>query len=235
MIGELLIIIPTYNECENITLLIEVLERDYPQADILVIDDNSPDKTANIVRNLQNQYSNIRLLQRPKKMGLGTAYILGFRSAIEWGYKFVLEMDADFSHDPQYIAEILNNLQRFDLVIGSRYVTGGQTKNWSLPRKLLSYFGNLYARLILNIPIFDLTAGFVGIKVKLLKKINLTDISGVGYAFQNEIKYRLYQAGASIKEIPIIFVERRQGKSKMSGNIIREGFLMPWKIKFSRR
>jgi dolichol-phosphate mannosyltransferase len=143
-------------------------------------------------------------------------------------------MDADLSHQPKYIPQIIEALKTNDLVIGSRYITGGGTKNWSLRRRMLSRYGNLYAKTILNVPINDLTAGYVGINAKVLEKIDLDIINGIGYAFQKEIKYRLYKAGAKTIEIPIIFQERRAGKSKISGNIIKEGLIMPWKIRLNK-
>lgn len=229
-----LIIIGTYNEATNIVELINQLQSLDVNIDILVIDDNSPDGTAQAVKELKNKYNNINIIERSSKLGLGTALITGFKEALRCNYKKVITMDADLSHQPKYIPDMIKTLDKYNLVIGSRYTKNGGTLNWSLRRRILSRWGNIYTKMILQIPICDLTAGFAGIDTDYLKKINLDNIQGTGYAFQGEIKYKLYKTGAKVKEIPIIFQERTMGQSKVSSNIIKEGLIMPWKLKFKK-
>jgi dolichol-phosphate mannosyltransferase len=226
-----LIIIPTYNESENIAKLIEQILALKISTDILIIDDNSPDGTAQIVQDIQKNNPQIHLLQRTGKLGLGTAYIEGFKIALQQSYQSIITMDADFSHSPQYLPLLIENLKNNDLVIGSRYVKNGGVINWPLKRRFLSKVGNLYAKIILQTTINDNTAGFMAINTDFLQKINLDEIRGQGYAFLMELKHILFINNAKIKEMPIIFVERVLGKSKISSNIIREGLLMPWLLK----
>jgi dolichol-phosphate mannosyltransferase len=226
-----LIIIPTYNERENIAKLLEQILYLPILVDILIVDDNSPDGTGDIVNILQKNNTRVKLLKRTGKLGLGTAYIEGFRVALTQNYQFIITMDADFSHDPKYLPQLVDELKNFDLIIGSRYIKNGGVKNWPLKRRLLSRLGNLYAKTILHTPINDNTAGFMAIRTNFLQKINLDEINGKGYAFLMELKYAQFNNGAKIKELPIIFVERVLGKSKISSNIIEEGLLMPWIIK----
>lgn len=226
-----LIIIPTYNERENIAKLIEQILYLPILVDILIVDDNSPDGTGKIVEDLQINNPRIKLLNRSGKLGLGTAYIEGFKIALAQNYQFIITMDADFSHDPKYLPQLVDDLKNFDLIIGSRYIKNGGVKNWPLKRRLLNRLGNLYAKTILNTPINDNTAGFMAIQIEFLQKLNLDKINGKGYAFLMELKYALFNNGAKIKELPIIFVERILGKSKISTNIIEEGLVMPWIIK----
>jgi len=219
-----LVIIPTYNERENIESIIrEVLKQNIP-VDVLVVDDNSPDGTGDIVRRLQKRDGRIHLIERSGKLGLGTAYIEGFKWAIKSGYDFVFEMDADFSHNPNDLPRVYHALNDFDLVIGSRYIRGIRVENWPLSRKLLSYSANLFARFVTGVPVRDLTAGFKGIRSSVLKKLDLEKIKADGYGFQIEIHYYTYWNGFRVKEIPIVFVDRRAGKSKMSKQIIKEAF-----------
>ncbi|RKZ18915.1 polyprenol monophosphomannose synthase [bacterium] len=219
-----LVIIPTYNERENIESIIrEVLKQNIP-VDVLVVDDNSPDGTGDIVRRLQKRDGRIHLIERSGKLGLGTAYIEGFKWAIKSGYDFVFEMDADFSHNPNDLPRLYHALNDFDLVIGSRYIRGIRVENWPLSRKLLSYSANLFARFVTGVPVRDLTAGFKGIRSSVLKKLDLEKIKADGYGFQIEIHYYTYWNGFRVKEIPIVFVDRRAGKSKMSKQIIKEAF-----------
>jgi len=219
-----LVIIPTYNERENIESIIrEVLKQNIP-VDVLVVDDNSPDGTGDIVRRLQKRDGRIHLIERSGKLGLGTAYIEGFKWAIKSGYDFVFEMDADFSHNPNDLPRLYHALNDFDLVIGSRYIRGIRVENWPLSRKLLSYSANLFARFVTGVPVRDLTAGFKGIRSCVLKKLDLEKIKADGYGFQIEIHYYTYWNGFRVKEIPIVFVDRRAGKSKMSKQIIKEAF-----------
>jgi len=219
-----LVIIPTYNERENIeSIIMEVLKQNIP-VDVLVMDDNSPDGTGDIVRRLQEKDGRIHLIERSGKLGLGTAYIEGFKWAIKNGYDFVFEMDADFSHNPNDLPRLYRALNDFDLVIGSRYIKGIRVENWPPSRKLLSYSANLFARFVTGVPVRDLTSGFKGIRSSILKKLDLGKIKADGYGFQIEIHYYSYWNGFRVKEIPIVFVDRRAGRSKMSKQIIREAF-----------
>lgn len=229
------IIIPTYNERENIAKIVPMISTLLPQVDILVVDDNSPDKTYDVVREMQKTIPNLSLLLRQKKEGLGKAYIEAFRMILNDGKSdAVIMMDADFSHDPKYLPVIIKEAEKFDVVIGSRYVKGGKINDWNFQRKLLSRFGNMYARTIVGIPIHDYTSGFNFIKTDILRRIDLGKIAASGYAFLLELKSLLWKAGAQLKEMPITLYDRTLGESKISGNIIREGMLTPWKIRFSR-
>lgn len=225
-----IVIIPTYNEKENISLIIEAVFRLPKDFHVMIVDDNSPDGTADIVKDLQRNYNTsetrLYLLQREGKQGLGTAYIAGFRYALDNGYDFVLEMDADFSHDPKDLVHLY--LECFeggtDLSIGSRYATGVNVVNWPIGRVLLSYFASSYVRLITGIPIRDTTAGFVCYRRIVLETIPLDRIKFVGYAFQIEMKFITWKYGFRIKEVPIIFTERVRGLSKLSPGIFKEAF-----------
>lgn len=229
------IIIPTYNEKENIGFLIEKIFSLIPEIYILVVDDNSPDGTAVVVEELQKKYPNLSLLKRPVKNGLGGAYIEAFKKLLaDTEVENIIMMDADFSHNPDSLPRFLKEVENYDLVIGSRYIKGGGITHWEFWRRLLSWGGNFYIRILLGGKIHDWSSGFNCIRMSLLKKIDLDKIEFVGYAFLSSLKYFLVKAGARVKEIPIIFEERRGGKSKMSGNIIREGLLAPWKILFTK-
>jgi dolichol-phosphate mannosyltransferase len=224
-----LVIIPTYNEKENISMMIDTVFALPKDFDILIVDDGSPDGTADIVKNLQQNYNTpeetrLHLLQRQGKQGLGTAYIAGFKFGMEKGYDFLLEMDADFSHDPKDLVYLYLECAEFgnDLSIGSRYATGVNVVNWPMGRVLMSYFASTYVRIITGIPIADTTAGFVCYRKKVLETIQLDDIRFVGYAFQIEMKFLAWKYGFKLKEIPIIFTERTRGVSKMSTRIFRE-------------
>lgn len=234
-----LVVIPTYNEKENIAIIIpRIFEQDLSGAvgevHILVVDDNSPDGTADVVRRMQAQDSRVFLLVRPQKQGLGKAYVAGFRWAMERGYDYVLEMDADLSHDPAYLREFFKKIEHCDLVIGSRYVKGVNVINWPLSRLLISYYGNLYARTVTGMPVRDATAGFKCFRLKVLQAIDLNQVSASGYSFQIEMNYRAWTLGFRLCEVPIIFYDRTIGHSKMSTNIIREGFLLVWKLRIKR-
>ena len=226
-----IIIIPTYNEKDNIPILLEKIFNLIPNIHVMVVDDNSPDNTGKIVENLKNKYSNLSLLKRISKNGLGEAYIAGFKKSIE-DFDTITMMDADLSHDPKYLPEMLKLSENFDLVIGSRYIPdGGVTKKWEIWRRLLSAGGNLYFRLLFcQYPIHDWTTGYNVIKTKFLKKINFGLLDPKGYAFISSLKYYLAKTGAKIKESPIFFEERNGGESKMSSSIILEGLATPWKI-----
>jgi dolichol-phosphate mannosyltransferase len=229
----ILVIIPTYNESENIGKIIqEVLGKTNDEYDynILVVDDNSPDGTADIVENLKN--SNVSILRREKKLGLGTAYIAGFKYAIKNNYDYVFEMDADFSHDPGYLPEFMKRMKEgYDLVVGSRYVNGISVVNWPIQRLFLSYFANIYTRMVTGLKVHDTTAGFACYDVKKLSTINLDSIKSNGYSFQIEMKFKYAQKKYRITEIPILFIDRRAGSSKMSKKVVYEAFYMVWKIK----
>lgn len=225
-----IVIIPTYKERENIKAIIEAVFAQPKAFDVLIVDDNSPDGTAEIVEGLQTYYNHehtrLHLLKRPGKQGLGTAYIAGFRYALAQGYEFLLEMDADFSHDPKDLLHLYNAcaLQGADLSIGSRYATGVNVVNWPMGRVLLSYFASMYVRLITSMPIADTTAGFVCYSRKVLSTIPLDKIKFVGYAFQIEMKFVAWKYGFKLVEVPIIFTERVRGESKLSPGIFKEAF-----------
>jgi dolichol-phosphate mannosyltransferase len=228
-VSDSIVIIPTYNEKENIEAIIAaVFSLPQPFA-VLIVDDNSPDGTATIVESLQSQYNTehtrLHLLKRAGKQGLGTAYIAGFHYAIEHGYEYIMEMDADFSHDPKDLVHLRKACEDgSDMSIGSRYATGVNVVNWSMGRVLLSYFASMYVRLITSMPIQDTTAGFVCYKKKVLETIQLDKIKFVGYAFQIEMKFSAWKHGFILKEVPIIFTERTRGQSKMSAGIFKEAF-----------
>lgn len=228
-----LIVIPTYNEAENIVKLINEifsLNVENNQLDILVIDDNSKDGTSKLVKDLKNDRINV--IDREKKMGLGTAYILGFKYAIEKGYDYVFEMDADFSHDPKSIPDFLSKMEALDLVIGSRYINGIAVVNWPLSRLMISIGASIYTRIITFLPVNDVTAGFMCYKVNSLKQINLDSVKSNGYSFQIEMKYRMWKQKFKLIEIPIVFIDRRAGVSKMSKKIVYEAAFMVWKLRF---
>ncbi|MDK7676158.1 polyprenol monophosphomannose synthase [Weeksella virosa] len=219
-----LVIIPTYNEKENIESILKSVFVLQPQFDVLVVDDNSPDKTADIVRSLQKQFPDRLFLEvRKVKDGLGRAYVHGFQWAIKNNYDFIFEMDADFSHNPNDLPILLQTLQtKADMVIGSRYLTGVNVVNWPMNRVLLSYFASKYVRFITRLPIHDSTAGFVGYRSEVLKVLDLSKIRFKGYGFQIEMKYRTWVKGYRLIEVPIIFTNRVLGESKISSNIMGE-------------
>jgi dolichol-phosphate mannosyltransferase len=226
-----LIIIPTYNELENLPRLIpEVLSKDNG-IDILIVDDNSPDGTAAFVESEMKNNNRIHLIKRPSKQGLGTAYIAGFKYAIQNGYDFVFEMDADFSHDPKEIPRFLDEIKNSDVILGSRYINGVNVINWPMRRLLLSSFANLYTRFITGMPVHDATGGYKCFRRKVLEAINLEKVTSNGYAFQIEMSFKAWKKGFKLKEIPIIFVDRVKGKSKMSRKIVREAVTMVWKLR----
>ena len=219
-----LIIIPTYNEYDNMRPLLEQIFTYAPASDILIVDDNSPDGTGKLAEEIAAQNPQVHVLHRAGKLGLGTAYIAGFKYAVEHQYDAAFEMDADFSHDPRYLPDFLRAIESADLVIGSRYVKGGGTPNWSLLRRFISGGGNIFARVMLGIPVRDCTAGYRCYRREVLESIGLDTVESQGYAFQVELAYRVYKRGFKIVETPIIFLDRRVGKSKMSRAIFLEGF-----------
>jgi len=230
-----LVIIPTYNEAHNI---VEALTRVMNQPEglyALIIDDGSPDGTADGVRSVQQQYPDrIDLIERPGKLGLGSAYIRGFRYALERDVTYICEMDADLSHDPDDLGDLIAPVQadEADLVIGSRYIGGVRVMNWPLSRLILSYGAGLYTRAITRMPIYDVTAGFKCFHRRVLEAIDLDRVQSNGYAFQVEMHYRTWRAGFRIQEVPIVFTERTEGQSKMSGAIVREAAWKVWELRF---
>jgi dolichol-phosphate mannosyltransferase len=227
-----LVIVPTYNERENILKLIDAVLSQSPIVEVLVVDDGSPDGTGAVVDERAAADSRVHIIHREKKLGLGTAYVAGFRWALERDYDFVFEMDADFSHDPQHIPQFLASIENADLVIGSRYREGRVTVvNWPIGRLLLSYFANVYARFVTGLGIFDLTAGYKCFRRKVLEAIDLSDVRSNGYAFQIEMHFRVWRKGFQIVEIPIVFVDRTEGTSKMSKKIVREAVWMVWRLR----
>lgn len=226
-----LVITPTYNEAVNIPNLVPKILRQATDIEILIIDDNSPDGTAAIVKGLQQTNPRVHLIERPAKMGLGTAYVVGFKYAIEHKFDYVFEMDADFSHNPKELLNFLHKIQDYDLVIGSRYIRGVSVVYWPFRRLLLSYFANLYTRIVTGLPVKDATSGFKCYRREVLESIDLDEIRSNGYAFQIEMNFMAWKRGFRLCEIPIIFVDRNKGESKMSGNIVYEAAFMVWKLK----
>lgn len=230
------VIIPTYNEKENVAAIIEAVFALPREFDILIIDDNSPDGTAAIVKELQSKYKGrLHLVERSGKLGLGTAYIAGFKWAIARGYDYVFEMDADFSHNPDDLLKLYEAcaVGEADVAIGSRYVTGVNVVNWPMGRVLMSYYASRYVRTVTGMPIHDATAGFVCYRRRVLEALPLDDIRFKGYAFQIEMKFLAYKYGFKIVEVPIIFVNRLLGTSKMSSGIFSEGFFGVMRLKLS--
>ncbi len=231
---ESLVIIPTYNEKKNIPLLLQKLDPLNVDLDILFIDDNSPDGTVNLIKELQKVNSRIFLIERPEKLGLGSAYVRGFLWALERGYTYILEMDADLSHNPDDIPRLINCCKDgADLAIGSRYSAGVNVINWPMKRLLLSYGANKYTRIITRLPVTDATSGFKCFRSDVLRIIDLNKIKSSGYSFQIEMNFRTWKKGFKLTEVPIIFTERNEGHSKMSKSIVYEAVFMVWKLKFS--
>jgi len=228
---KVLIIIPTYNERENITLLIPEIKRVLPAVHLLVVDDSSPDGTSQAVKNQFSGDDGVFVLDRAQKQGLGRAYISGFKWALERDYELVFEMDADFSHNPEYLPKFLEAAAENDLVIGSRYICGVNVVNWPMPRLLLSYCGNIFARAVTGLPVSDCTGGFKCFRRKVLSSLNLDNIASSGYSFQIELNFFAWKMGFKVKEIPIVFVDRQRGESKMSTKIIKEALLLVWKLR----
>jgi len=229
----LLIVVPTYNERENLRALRGEVGRVLPEADMLIVDDASPDGTGDVADELAANDPRVRVLHRPGKLGLGTAYREGFRTALREGYDIVFEMDADFSHAPGDLPRLLEAVRDgADLAIGSRYVRGGGTRNWGLVRKLISRGGSLYARTILGVSIRDLTSGFKCFRRSALESLDLDALRSEGYSFQIEVTYRLLRGGRRVVEVPIVFVDRRVGLSKMSRRIVIEAVGVVWKLRW---
>jgi dolichol-phosphate mannosyltransferase len=229
-----LVCIPTYNERDNLEPITRAVLAADPRVDILVVDDNSPDGTGQLADELAAKEPRLRVLHREKKQGLGRAYLHAFRVALDAGYTYILEMDADFSHDPRYLPTFLDTAQGgADLVLGSRYVTGGGTVNWGVGRQIISRGGSLYARSILGVGTRDLTGGFKCFHRRVLESLDLEAVKSTGYAFQIELTYRTLKKGFTVKEIPIVFEDRRVGQSKMSRKIFLEALTMVWKLRLT--
>jgi dolichol-phosphate mannosyltransferase len=228
-----LVIIPTYNEKENITRMIDAVLSQDPSIDMLIVDDGSPDGTGEIVDAIASVNPRVHAIHRAAKLGLGTAYVAGFKWALARDYQFIFEMDADFSHNPDKIPVFLKAIETADLVIGSRYQNGQvNVVNWPIGRLFLSYSANIYARRVTGLPIFDSTAGFKCFRRRVLEAIDLDDIRSNGYAFQIEMHFRAWKKGFRILEIPIVFVDRTEGSSKMSKKIVREAVWMVWRLRW---
>jgi len=228
-----LVIVPTFNEQENIARIIPAILAQDPSLEVLVIDDGSPDGTGAIADAMAAADSRIHVIHRAGKLGLGTAYITGFKWALERDYALIFEMDADFSHSPERIPDFLRTIETADLVLGSRYLNGQiNVVNWPMSRLFLSYSANIYARAITGLQLFDATGGFKCFRRKVLEAINLDDVRSNGYAFQIEMSFRAWKKGFRLVEIPIVFVDRTQGSSKMSKNIVREAVWMVWRLRW---
>ncbi len=231
-----IVIIPTYNEIENIAKMIEKVFSLPLEIDLLVIDDGSPDGTAKVVKEMQAQYSGLHIIERTGKLGLGTAYIAGFKWALERGYDYICEMDCDFSHNPDDLVKLIDACKNegADLAVGSRYVTGVNVVNWPMGRVIMSYYASKYVRTVLGMKTKDCTAGFVCFSRKVLETIDLDNVKMKGYGFQIEMKYSTFKLGFNIKEVSIIFTDRTEGTSKMSGGIFGEAFWGVLKMKFRK-
>jgi dolichol-phosphate mannosyltransferase len=228
-----LVIVPTYNEHENIVRLIDAVLSQDPRLEVLVVDDGSPDGTGEIVDERTRQDPRVHVIHRARKMGLGTAYVAGFKWALEHRYDYIFEMDADFSHDPGHLPQFLESAKDADVVLGSRYRDGKVTVvNWPIGRLLLSYYANVYARIVTGLPLWDATGGYKCWRRRVLEAIDLNDVRSNGYAFQIEMSFRAWKKGFRIVEIPIVFVDRTEGTSKMSKKIVREAIWMVWRLRW---
>ena len=230
--GRACVVLPTYDERENLPAIVPAILATSPELDVLVVDDDSPDGTGLLADQLAAREPRVRVLHRARKEGLGRAYLAGFEVALRAGYGRILEMDADFSHEPERLPALLAASRDADLVLGSRYVPGGGTSHWGVWRRLLSRGGSLYARIILGVHVRDLTGGFKCFRREVLESIDLESVRSSGYAFQIELTYRALKRGFTVREIPIVFADRRVGKSKMSRAIVAEALWMVWKIRF---
>ncbi len=231
---KILVIIPTYNESENIERIINAALSQDEHINVLVVDDNSPDRTSEIVSAIMKENDRVDMIEREGKLGLGTAYIRGFKYAIENKYDYIFEMDADFSHNPDEIPAFLKTVKDYDLVLGSRYLTGFKVENWPLKRLILSYGANVYTRIITGLPVKDSTGGFKCFRREVLEAIDLNKIHSNHYGFQIEMTYKAWKKGFSIKEIPITFVDRIEGTSKMSKRIITEAIFLVLRLRFMK-
>jgi dolichol-phosphate mannosyltransferase len=233
VIERALVIVPTYNERDNIVRLIHNVLAQDERIEMLIVDDGSPDGTGQMVEDIAAGEPRVHILHRPRKMGLGTAYLAGFAWALERPFDCIFEMDADFSHDPAHLPEFLRGIESADVVLGSRYRNGKVTVvNWPIGRLLLSYFANVYARKVTGLPLYDATGGFKCFRRKVLESIDLSDVRSNGYAFQIEMSFRIWRRRFRIVEIPIVFHDRTEGESKMSGHIVREAIFMVWRLRW---
>ncbi|MEJ5252678.1 MAG: polyprenol monophosphomannose synthase [Chthonomonadetes bacterium] len=229
------VVIPTYNERDNLPIVCQkVIEATGGRVHLLVVDDNSPDGTGQLADQLAEEYPQVHVLHRQRKEGLGRAYVAGFQKALQMGYRLIAQMDADLSHDPSDLPRLIETAEHSDLVIGSRYVEGGDVSNWSRQRYWLSFFANQYVHLITRLPLRDATGGYRCWRREVLEAIDLDTIRSNGYAFQIEMAYRAYRLGFHIQEIPIVFTERRAGRSKLSKKVIWEAIWLPWKLRFGK-
>lgn len=227
----ILVIIPTYNEADNIQELITAVLGVRDSIEVLVVDDNSPDKTWEIVERMKKETSRVHLIRREGKFGLGTAYVAGFKFALDHGFDFVFQMDADFSHNPGNIPDFLKKIRDYDLVIGSRYKNGVRVVNWPIKRLILSFLANVYTRIITGMPVYDATGGYKCFRKEVLAALDLNKIKSNGYAFQIEVNFKTYKKGFRVTEIPIVFEDRRVGISKMSKRIILEAIIRVWSLR----
>lgn len=228
---KMIVVIPTYNERDNIVRLADLVLSQHPSIQILFVDDNSPDGTGALADELASRNERVTVMHRPGKMGLGSAYCAGFRAALEMGADFLVEMDADFSHDPSILPVFLETIQSCDLVIGSRYLNGVSVVNWPIRRLMLSVFASLYTRVITGLQVKDCTSGFKCFRRSTIEAIDLDSVGSDGYSFQIEMNYRCMERGLKIVEVPIIFIDRHAGSSKMSQKIVREAIFLVWKLK----
>ena len=226
-----IIVIPTYNEAENALRMLAAIHAVVPETDVLIVDDGSPDGTGRIVAEIAATEPRIRLLSRAGKQGLGTAYVAGFKECLARGYDVIVQMDCDFSHQPKYLPQFLDLIRTFDVVVGSRYIPGGDTENWPLARRFLSKGGNFYARAILGVPLSDLTGGFKCWRRAVLEAIDLDTVQAGGYAFQMEMSFRAHRKGFKIRELPIVFPDRTAGESKLGQGIFWESLKLPWRLR----
>jgi dolichol-phosphate mannosyltransferase len=229
--AQVVIVVPTYNEIENVERLIKAIHDYAPGVHILFVDDNSPDGTGGLIKNIKETNPLIHILERPLKEGLGRAYIAGFKVALDKGFQYIFEMDADFSHDPKEIPNFLKAIETSDLVLGSRYIKWVNVVNWPLRRLLLSYFANMYSRIVTGLPVQDATGGFKCFRRSVLEAIDLDSIESNGYGFQIELSFKAWKGGFKVREIPIIFVDRMFGQSKLSKNIMWEAIFLVWKLR----
>lgn len=229
-----LVILPTYNEIENLPRIVPQILGVDPDLEVLVVDDDSPDGTGKEADRMAEENPRLSVIHRASKMGLGSAYITGFKYGIEKGFDYLFEMDADFSHDAKYLKDFLREIKEADLVVGSRYLQGVNVINWPMSRLLLSYFANVYTRIITGLPLRDATGGFKCYRREALEAIELDSVRSDGYSFQIEMSFKLWRKGFRLKEIPIIFYDRQQGESKMSKKIVREAVWMVWRLGFER-
>ncbi|MBD3380841.1 MAG: glycosyltransferase [candidate division Zixibacteria bacterium] len=225
------VIIPTYNEKENIERITNAVLKQDERLSVLVVDDNSPDGTGQIADRKAEENARVMVLHREAKSGLGQAYIAGFKYTLKKGFDYILEMDADFSHDPKYLPDFLKTIENYDLVLGSRYIPGGGVVNWPADRIMISKIGNIYARIITGMPVADATGGFKCFRREVLEAIDFDEVRSNGYSFQIEMSFRAYKKGFRIKEIPITFKDREDGTSKMSKKIVREAIVMVPRLK----